>query len=123
MGRRVWRPKDSQKREGLSWDERWNGADCGVITAWEVGRELRENGSPLVAMAERNELPILPWKGGVEKRIKKTRKYGTILYLAEWQGLRGDDLNIDLDEEVELTCSRTGMTVIYTLDREKYREA
>lgn len=123
MGKRIRQRKETPRRERLSWDERWNAEDCGVITAWEVGRELREKGSPLAAMAERDELPVLPWKGGVARRIKKERKYGTLWYLAEWQGLRGDDLDIDLDEEVELTCSKTGMTVIYTLDREKYREA
>jgi len=84
---------------------------------------LREKGSPLAAMAERGELPVLPWKGGVAQRTKKGSKYGTLWYLAEWQGLRGDDLDIDLDEEVEMTCSKTDMTVTYTLDREKYREA
>jgi hypothetical protein len=123
MGKRIWQPKETPRREGLSWHERWDAEDRGVIAAWEVGRELRERGSPLAALAERDELPVLPWKGGVARRIKKTRKYGTLLYLAEWQGLRGDDLAIDLDNEVELTCSKTNMTVIYTLDREKYKEA
>jgi hypothetical protein len=123
MGKRIWKPKDAPKRQGLSWHERWDAEDRGVIAAWEVGRELREEGSPLAGMAERNELPILPWKGGIAQRIKKKRKYGTLMYLAEWQGLRGDDLDIDLDNEVELTCSKTNMTVIYTLDREKYKEA
>ncbi len=123
MARRILRAKDTPKREGLSWNERWKAEDLGVITAWEVGRELREKGSPLAAMAERGELPVLPWKGGVAQRTKKGSKYGTLWYLAEWQGLRGDDLDIDLDEEVEMTCSKTDMTVTYTLDREKYREA
>lgn len=123
MGKRIWQSKQTPRREGLSWHERWDAEDFGVISAWEVGRELREKGSPLAAMAERDELPVLPWKGGVAQRIKKNRKYGTLWYLAEWKGLRGDDLDIDLDEEVELTCSKTGMTVIYTLDRKKYREA
>ena len=123
MSRRIWNPKDAPKREGLSWPERWDAEDRGVIAAWEVGRELRENAHPLAAMVERNELPILPWKGGVAKTIQKKCKYGTLLYLAEWQGLRGDDLDIDLDDEVEMTCSKTGVTVVYTLDREKYKEA
>ncbi len=120
---RIWKAKDTPRRKGLSWNERWKAEDRGVITAWEVGRELREKGSPLAAMAERGELPVLPWKGGVAQRTQKGRKYGTLWYLAEWQGLRGDHLDIDLDEEVELICSKTGMTVIYTPDREKYREA
>ena len=68
------------------------------------------------------ELPVLPWKGGVEKPTKKNVKYGPFFYLATWQGLRGEDLNIDMSKEVELVCSRTGMKVIYTGDVEKYAE-
>ncbi|KUG22011.1 hypothetical protein ASZ90_008212 [hydrocarbon metagenome] len=60
------------------------------------------------------------WKGGVEKRLKIVEKYGTLNYLAEWQGLRGEDLNIDLSEEREIICSKTGMKVIYTGNVEKY---
>ena len=43
--------------------------------------------------------------------------------MAEWQGLRGDDLDIDLVEEIELICSKTGMKVIYTGDEKKYGNA
>jgi hypothetical protein len=34
-----------------------------------------------------------------------------------------EDLDIDLDEEVTLTCTATGMKVIFTSDRAKYAEA
>jgi hypothetical protein len=66
---------------------------------------------------------MLPWKGGVEKVIQKKRKYGSLYYLAMWQGLRGEDLNIDADEEPELICSVTKMTVVFTNDRAKFGEA
>ena len=70
--------------------------------------------------AKNGELPVLGWKGGVEKKIKKTEKYGTFNYLAQWQGLRGQDLDIDLSQETELICSKTGMKVIYTGDIKKF---
>jgi hypothetical protein len=43
--------------------------------------------------------------------------------LALWQGLRGDDLNIDLSEDRVVICSRTGMKVVYTDDATKYAES
>ena len=55
--------------------------------------------------------------------LKIGEKYGTLNYLAQWQGLRGKDLNIDLSEETELICSKTGMKVIYTGDVKKYGSA
>jgi hypothetical protein len=40
-----------------------------------------------------------------------------------WQGLRGEDLSIDTDEEPAVTCMATKMTVIFTNDVTKYAEA
>ena len=54
------------------------------------------------------------------KSPKKKVKYGCLNYLAEWQGLRGVDLDIDLSEEREIICSKTGVKVIYTGDVTKY---
>jgi len=81
--------------------------------------------SPEVAeRAENGELPPdLGWKGGVEKKIKKKEKYGTLFYLAQLQGLKGEDLDIDLSREVVLVCAKTGMKVIYTGDFNKYANA
>ena len=67
-----------------------------------------------------NELPVLGWKGGIEKISGNKVKFGSLYYLAKWQGLWGDDLRINPQEEIEITCSRTGMTVIFTPDRSKY---
>jgi hypothetical protein len=92
----------------------------GLITCWEVGRELGQKEPALVKRAMNGELPILGWKGGVEKKIKKKKKFGTLYYLAQLQGLRGEDLDIDLSEERELLCSKTGIRVIYTSDPKKY---
>lgn len=123
MSQRIQRSHKEPKREGLSWDERWKGEDKGLITCWEVGRELREKEPDLAIRAENGELPMLGWKGGVEKKTKKGEKYGTLFYLAQWQGLRGDDLDIDLSQEPEMICSRTGMRVIYTGNLKKYGNA
>lgn len=123
MKHRIQRSRKEPKREGLSWDERWQGEDKGLITCWEFGRELKEKEPELADRAKKDELPILGWKGGVKEKTKKQRKYGTLFYLAEWQGLRGDDLDIDLYQEPELVCAKTGMKVIYTIDHKKYGKA
>jgi len=110
-------------REGGTWDERWNAEDNGLIACWERGREKRLEDPSLVAQAEAGQLVVLPWKGGVEREIKKKQKFGTLFYLAMWQGLRGEDLNIDPNEETALNCTTTGMAVVFTSDMEKYAEA
>ncbi len=120
MSQRIYRSCKEPLREELSWEERWKGDDRGLITCWEVGREKREREPEIVQRAENGELPVLNWKGGVKKKIQEGVKYGTLYYLAQWQGLRGQDLDIDLSKETELICSKTGMKVIYTGDVKKY---
>lgn len=105
-----------------SWQERWEGPDCGLLSAWIRGRDKAKEDPELSYAALRGELPILPWKGGVEQATKLGHKFGPLLYLAMWQGLRGQDLNIDTESEVKLTCSRTGMTVTYTNEAAKYSQ-
>ncbi len=122
QNKKVERSFAEPNRENLTWDERWKGSDKGLITCWEVGRGKRLTEPELAEKTEKGELPVLGWKGGVERKIQKSEKYGTLNYLAQWQGLRGEDLNIELDIEVELICSRTGMKVIYTPDASKYLE-
>jgi hypothetical protein len=93
-------------RRDLSWPERFQGPDRGLIFSWERGRELASDGdsSPFLGSAtveppannaKRGELPWLPWR------------IGTLYYLAMWQGLRGDDLHIPLNRAVILTCAKT----------------
>jgi hypothetical protein len=123
MSQRIFRSYKEPIREGLSQEERWKGYDKGLITCWEVGRQLSQKEPGLAERARNGELPAAGWKGGVERKIKKREKYGTLFYLAQWQGLRGEDLNIDLSEETELICSKTGMKVIYTGDFNKYKNA
>ncbi len=123
MSQRIYRSYGQPKREGLSWQELWQGDDRGLILCWEIGREMRQSEPELARCAENGELPVLAWKGGIEKITKLREKYGTLNYLAQWQGLRGEDLNIDLYEEPVLICSRTGMKVIFTGDLRKYGNA
>ena len=120
MNLRVYRSYGDPKREGLSWDERWQGYDKGLVTCWEVVRELRQKNPELAERARRGELPVLGWKGGVEKVTKIKEKYGSLKYLAQWQGLRGEDLNVDLSQEIELICSKAGIKVTYTGNAEKF---
>ena len=65
---------------------------------------------------------VLPWKGGVEAATKLGHKYGSLFYLAMLQGLRGAPLSIDTNAEITLTCTRTQMSVTYTLDSNKYSQ-
>ena len=109
-------------REGAKWEERWNAEDDGLIACWERGREKRLEAPSLAAQAADGQLVVLPWKGGVEKAIKKKQKFGTLYYLAMWQGLRGEDLNIDPAEEIVLNCTATGIAVVFTSDMAKYAE-
>ena len=110
-------------REGLTWEERWKGHDQGLIACWERGREKRREDPELARKAEAGQLVVLPRKGGVEKATKKGAKYGTLFYLAMWQGLRSEDLNIDASDETAVVCTATGMTVVFTGDVKKYAEA
>jgi hypothetical protein len=107
-------------RESEKWEERWNEEDQGLIACWERGREKSREDPALAAKAREGHLVVLPWKGGVEKAIKKTQKFGTLYYLAMWQGLCGEDLDVDLTEEVVLTCTATGMAVVFTNDVAKF---
>lgn len=116
-------------RVGLTWEERWRGPDGGLIACWESGREMRiENATwptdpkpgtqpePAAAYADRGELLPLPWKGGVSEKLKAGTKYGSLQYLAMWQGLRHRDLDIVMTGETVLVCTRTRQEVIFKRD-------
>ena len=117
---RIQRDIEKQIRKGLSWKQLWEGEDKGLVACWENGRKHAKENPEIKARAFRGELPVLNWKGGIEVPLKIGMKYGTLNYLACWQGLRGDDLDIDLEEEVELICSRTEMLVVFTPHDYKY---
>ena len=120
MTSQIFRSISEPIREGLSARKLWLSEDDGLIKCWELGREWSKSKPELATAAARGELPAMNWKGGVEKKLKKPLKYGTFRYLATWQGLREEDLDIDVTVETEVTCSRTGVRVIYTPDLSKY---
>ena len=120
MTQHVQRPITSPLRSGLTRTQLWEDADKGLIKCWEIGRQRATRFPDLVDKCLANELPVLGWKGGVSRSLKKLEKFGSLKYLAQWQGLRGEDLDIDLGEERALTCSRTKMVVTFTPDRTKY---
>jgi hypothetical protein len=101
-------------RKDLEWDEIWKGSDNGLIWSWERGRQKRVEDPDLAKNAERGELIVLPWKGGLDEDTKNKKKYGSLKYLAMWQGLRNEDLDIDLDNEIAIKCTKTGKTVVFT---------
>jgi len=50
--------------------------------------------------------------------MKNDHKYGTLHYLAQWQGLREEDLDINLSKEYKLICSKMETEVILTNNSE-----
>jgi hypothetical protein len=139
MEARLRRSAKEPIREGLSRDERLHGPDRGLIWCWERGRQKRGAGTgdeiaelalygfdprphlwnlprpDLAARAEKGELVPLNFKGGVKKKLQGDLvKRGTLSYLAQWQGLRGEDLDIDMENETLIVCSRTGQPVVFS---------
>ena len=114
MSTRLRRSIDESIREGLTWNERWKGPDQGLIWCWERGRQYRIEDPNRTARAENGELVVGAWKGGVERKLKQKKpKAGTLQYLAEWQGMRGEDLDIDLQGERTIVCAKTGQGVVF----------
>lgn len=98
-------------------DARINGPDRGVINAWLAGIAKRTEWPAVARQAEGGELPVLPYRGGIAKQLKNpTTKLGSLLYVAMWHGLRGDDLMLDTDAEPSMTCTKTGVRFVYTLN-------
>ncbi len=105
----IRRSHDKPIRENLSWDEQWKAADKGLIGCWETGRKLVRTHPELAEKAKNSELPALNWKGGSDTKYCKPD------YLARWQGLRGEPMDIDATSERELVCSQTGVAVVFAV--------
>ena len=108
-------------RSGLTWAERWQGEDDGLITAWERGREFSLERPDLSVAARLGELIELPWKGGVSGDTKVRKKFGSLLYYAMWLGLRGEPLRLDSAVETRVCCARSGVVVVFTADAAKFQ--
>jgi hypothetical protein len=120
---RIYRSFSEPDRENLTWEETWRREDKGLIKNYEVGRALAKKEPELAEKAKRGELPVLGYKGGVDKTLKKKEKIGALNYIAKWQALRGEDLNLNLDEEIVFTCTKTDMRVTFTMDLEKLKNS
>lgn len=120
MTQRIRQSINVPPRPILSWSETWESSDKGLIKCWEVGRALATKRPDLSQACLAGELPSLGWKGGVSRSLKKLEKFGALNYLAQWQGLRGESLDIDPTVETVMTCSRTHMIVTFTPDKTKY---
>lgn len=143
-GERVRRSIGAVDRDGLEWNDVWCGDDRGLIAAWEAGRRMAEKRPDLARAARRGELVTLPWKGGIDpddlaataarkaererrtgtkSKTKPRQRYGPLLYLAMWQGLRGDDLDVTLNGETRLTCTASGVAVTFTSEVANYADS
>jgi hypothetical protein len=101
-------------RDFVDMDHRWRGPDKGLIWCWESGRLLAQEEPELARSARSGELVVLVWKGGFSSALKQKRKPGTLQYLAQWQGLSGLDLDLDMEGARTITCSKTGMQVTFS---------
>lgn len=109
---RVQRSIHEPIRAGLSWKDLWQGPDQGLIWCWERGRQERLERPADAEKAGNGELISLDWRGCVRKKLKVPKANGSLKYLATWQGIRGEDLDIDTELEYTLVCSRFGQAVV-----------
>lgn len=115
----LHRSLSTPDRKHLTRERIWEDSDRGLINCWEIGRKLGSKDAQLMKHCKSGALPVLNWKGGVSRAINKKQKFGSLRYLAQWQGIRGEDLSISLDSETILTCTATGMIVTFTPDLTK----
>src|SRR6185437_5647584 len=96
---RMQRSIEEPLRINPDWEARWGMPGAGLVTSWERGRELAIENLKLATAATRGELVQLSWKGGIATGAQRPprQKYGSLNYLAMWQGLRGEDLDIETD--------------------------
>lgn len=105
-------------------DTRWRREDGGLITAWETGRKRAIEHPELAEAARNGALPRMDFDGGHDAALSNSAfKYGTMHYLAQLQGLKGEDLDVDSqrDEGLQLRCEATGMLTIFTADMERFK--
>ncbi len=113
---RIYRDATDKTPFGYSWLERWGGPDGGLVCSWLRGIQKAQELPSLSEAARRGELPPLAWKGGSDKPLKAGRRFGSMHYLATWQGLRGEDLDIDTGVPISLVCTRFQTQVTFADD-------
>jgi hypothetical protein len=110
---KLYRSINEDTREFQGMDHRWSGEDRGLIWCWERGRQMAESDPELSVRAKSGELMVLGWRGGVDAGLKMEKKIGTLQYLAQWQGLANNDLEIETDEAVSKVCSLADIEVTF----------
>ena len=114
-------PISKKLRDDTSPDTLWRGEDVGLIQAWEIGRRQSAKEPELATRAKQGQLPASDlFQGGYNTRLESAFQYGSLHYYCMWLGWRGQDLDIDSDEEYPMVCAKTRMGVVYTLDSSKY---
>lgn len=99
----------------------WRGDDRGLIQAWEIGRRQAQQKPKLASKACAGELPASDlFQGGYDKRLEASFQYGSLHYYSMWLGWRGQDLEIDTEQEYPVVCSKNRMGVVYTMASDKY---
>lgn len=69
----IKRPITTPPRTGLTREDLWEGQDRGLIKCWEIGRERAVKFPELAQRCLAGELPVLGWKGGVSRSLKKAK--------------------------------------------------
>lgn len=95
-----------------------------------TGQQLRQTNPVLAVRAEKGELPVLNWPGGhdLAPQAQPSRTFGSLFYLAQWQGLRGEvwrgltgsDKNMSTTKPVGIVCSASGSFTVFTRDARRY---
>ncbi len=101
-------------RTHLGMEHRWDQEDCGLIWCWERGRIMADADPELAARAKDGELMVLGWRGGLHAALQKPKMDGTLNYLAQWLGLRGENLHIDTEVHTIIYCNKCGTPVTYS---------
>ena len=96
-----------------------------------TGKEIRESDPELAGRAEKGELAVLNWPGGCDAEASPPRQFGSLFYLAQWQGLRGEpwhgitgnNKNMSTTHPVGIKCAVSGVATIFIKDARKYLSA
>ena len=118
---RIRIPISTELRSESAPDVLWRGEDKGLIQAWEIGRRQSLDQMDVALSAQQGELPASAiFQGGQDERLNTAVHFGSLHYLCMWLGWRGQDLEVDTNQEYPKVCSRTRMGVVFTSDSKKF---
>ena len=92
------------------------------------GKELRNTSPELASRAESGELPVLEFPGGVDAADLTSGRFGSLFYLAQWQGLRdapwngltGKEKNMSTTQPIGIRCAASDMFTVFIRDATKF---